>query len=249
MSFCRNCGHEVSDGVKFCENCGAAVEVNNKATNHAMPATDFSANNGTYERQAMGNGLPEAPKKTRGGKFGKFFGIILIIALVLVIFCVITAINRGKKQESSKPVAKDETMIEEIAEEEPISVPTTVEETEETPKAEETEETPKAEEEEETPAAEEKGEATTADGVDPDLKAFLDSYEEFVDEYVAFMKKYMADPNNATSMLSEYTEIMEKYDDFAETVEKYDSSDMSTADANYYLEVTTRCSQKMLDVY
>lgn len=85
--------------------------------------------------------------------------------------------------------------------------------------------------------------------VDPDLKAFLDSYEEFVDEYVVFMKKYMADPTNAISMLSEYSEIMGKYADFAEKVDQYDSKEMSTEDAKYYLEVTTRCSQKMLDIY
>ena len=86
-------------------------------------------------------------------------------------------------------------------------------------------------------------------GVDPELKAFLDSYEEFVDEYVVFMKKYMADPMNAVSMLTEYSEIMGKYADFAEKVDQYDSKEMSTEDAKYYLEVTTRCTQKMLDIY
>ena len=81
------------------------------------------------------------------------------------------------------------------------------------------------------------------------LKAFLDSYEEFVDEYLVFMKKYMADPTNAVSMLTEYSEIMGKYADFAEKVDQYDSKEMSTEDAKYYLEVTTRCTQKMLDIY
>ena len=28
--------------------------------------------------------------------------------------------------------------------------------------------------------------------VDPELKAFLDSYEAFIDEYIVFMKKYIA---------------------------------------------------------
>ena len=90
---------------------------------------------------------------------------------------------------------------------------------------------------------------THTSGVDPDLKAFLDSYEDFVDEYIVFMKKYTADPANAVSMMSEYTEFMEKYADFAKKVDRYDSKKMSTADAKYYLEVTTRCSQKMLKAY
>lgn len=91
------------------------------------------------------------------------------------------------------------------------------------------------------------GEGT--DDVDPELKAFLDSYEAFTDEYVKFMKKYNADPQNVTSMLTEYAEIMEKYESFSRDLEKYDEDEMSTADAKYYLEVTSRCAQKMLDVY
>ncbi len=88
-----------------------------------------------------------------------------------------------------------------------------------------------------------------SDGVDPDLKAFLDSYEEFADEYVAFMKKYQADPTNAIAMLGEYSEMMQKYADFADKIDKYDSNNMSTEDYKYYIEVTTRCTQKMLEAY
>ena len=84
-------------------------------------------------------------------------------------------------------------------------------------------------------------------GVDPDLKAFLDSYEDFVDEYVEFMKKYMANPTDL-SLLGEYSDMMTKYTDFATKVEKYDTNTMSTEDAAYYLEVTGRCTQKMLEI-
>ena len=111
------------------------------------------------------------------------------------------------------------------------------------------------------PAAEPEDTATDADqaaepddaedsaksnGVDPDLKAFLDGYEEFIDEYVDFMKKYKSDPGNAISMIGEYSEIMLKYTDFMEKVDKYDPDQMSTEDAKYYLEVTSRCAQKAL---
>ncbi len=105
------------------------------------------------------------------------------------------------------------------------------------------------------PSAKEKQDAQSdvskkkSSGVDPDLKAFLDSYEDFVDEYVVFMKKYSSDPNNVASMLGEYSEIMARYADFAEKIDEYDSKTMSTEDAKYYIEVTSRCSQKMLDIY
>ncbi len=85
-------------------------------------------------------------------------------------------------------------------------------------------------------------------GVDPDLKAFLDSYEKFVDEYVEFMKNYMANPLDVGSMLGDYTDMMTKLADFETKLDKYDTDDMSTEDAAYYLEVTTRCTQKMLSV-
>lgn len=92
-------------------------------------------------------------------------------------------------------------------------------------------------------------EPESIDGVDPDLRAFLDSYEEFMDEYIVFMKKYMADPGNAVSMITEYASIMEKYGEFADAIDKYDEEEMSTEDAKYYLEVTTRVTQKMMEIY
>lgn len=89
--------------------------------------------------------------------------------------------------------------------------------------------------------------STAAEGVDPDLVEFLDSYETFIDEYCEFMGKYYENPSDL-SVLADYAEYMTKYADFAEKVEKYDSNNMSTADAAYYLEVTNRCTQKMLTI-
>ena len=88
-------------------------------------------------------------------------------------------------------------------------------------------------------------EGSASSGVDPDLKAFLDEYEAFVDKYVDFMQKYEANPSDLT-LLTEYAEVMQEYVDFADKIDAYDSDSMSTADASYYLEVTTRCTQKML---
>lgn len=84
-------------------------------------------------------------------------------------------------------------------------------------------------------------------GVDPDLVAFLNEYEDFVDKYCEFMQKYAENPTDL-SLLSDYASIMQEYSEFADKVNSYDSKTMSTADANYYLEVTTRCTQKMLTV-
>ena len=91
---------------------------------------------------------------------------------------------------------------------------------------------------------EDTGEESTE--VTPELKEFLDSYEAFIDKYVEFMKNYDSNSDNAIAMLGDYLEIMKELAEFEEALDQYDSDDMSTADALYYLEVTTRCSQKML---
>lgn len=85
----------------------------------------------------------------------------------------------------------------------------------------------------------------TSGEVNPDLKAFLDEYEAFMDKYVEFMEKY-EDSESSADMLEDYLAIMKEYADFAQALEDYDSEKMSTADAAYYLDVTTRISKKML---
>ena len=80
--------------------------------------------------------------------------------------------------------------------------------------------------------------------VDPDLKAFLDEYEEFMDQYIDFMQKY-ENSSNTAAMLADYTAMMAKYVSFSNKAERYNSDTMSDADSAYYLEVMTRVNQKL----
>ena len=169
-----------------------------------------------------------------------------IIALVLAIFCLFAGISQGKKlgflkTPTDKEYAEAGHVVEDKDDAPEIQIDTTNNNVGNSNDVSSDEKKPEA--------AKETKPAQTADGVDPELKAFLDSYEEFMDEYILFMKKYMDDPGNAVTMLGEYASIMEKYGEFAEAVEKYDEREMSTADAKYYLEVTNRINQKMLDLY
>ncbi|WP_081667882.1 zinc ribbon domain-containing protein [Butyrivibrio sp. WCD2001] len=88
--------------------------------------------------------------------------------------------------------------------------------------------------------------SSKAAGVDPDLKAYLDSYEDYVDEYCDFMEKYSKNPTDMT-LLTEYYEMLQKVQDFEAKVSNYDTETMSKEDFKYYTEVTTRCTKKMLD--
>lgn len=93
-------------------------------------------------------------------------------------------------------------------------------------------------------AAEEK-EAADSGEVSADVKEALDSYEAVMDEYVDFMQRYK-DSGYSASMLSDYTDMLQKYNDFSEKINAMDTGNMSNADYAYYIEVTSRVSQKLL---
>ncbi len=97
------------------------------------------------------------------------------------------------------------------------------------------------EQETQTPASS----ADVPEGVNPDLKAFLDSYEAFMNEYIEFMSSYDASSSSVT-MLLQYAELMKQYADFAEKVDAYDTDDMSNEDAAYYLEVIARVQANLI---
>lgn len=69
----------------------------------------------------------------------------------------------------------------------------------------------------------------------------------FLDEYVDFMQTYNS-TDNVAALIGEYTDIMQQYTEFAEKASQYDTDEMSPADAAYFLEVTGRIQQKLLEV-
>ena len=89
----------------------------------------------------------------------------------------------------------------------------------------------------------------TSEGVSPEFKKAMDSYEAFFDEYVKFMKKYMnADSDDMLSMASDYADYMKKYTETMEAMNEINEDELSTADALYYAEVNARISVKLLEV-
>lgn len=86
------------------------------------------------------------------------------------------------------------------------------------------------------------------DGMRPDFKKAMDSYEDFFDEYVAFMKKYAASDGSDLTLLTDYVAYMSKYADMMADLEAWDSTDMNTAETAYYIEVQSRINQKLLEV-
>lgn len=267
MAFCTNCGQEIKEGVKFCSNCGASVaaEDGNAEKKEKLSIDESDEVMFRLSKQVSEEVIPNK-------KSGRLFGIALLIlsifdfysdpaiitivlsivliagcvyclkkyrkkllpvvALIFTAFCLYAGFSQAGKI-GLFAVPKNEKTVEQVA----------------APSANKTTQNIETPSKGSASTSVSKDDKKTTTGVDPDLKAFLDSYEAFMDEYVEFMKNYMNNPGDALSMLSEYTKIMEKYEDFAEKVDEYDSDDMSTEDAKYYLEVINRCNQKMLEIY
>ena len=84
--------------------------------------------------------------------------------------------------------------------------------------------------------------------VDGMRKSFVDSmnsYEAFFDEYIDFMTSFKKSPSTA-EMIIQYAEFMQKYAEYMDSFEKVGNEDLNEKELNYYLEVQTRVSQKLL---
>lgn len=85
------------------------------------------------------------------------------------------------------------------------------------------------------------------EGIRPEFKAAMDAYESFYDEYCEFLTKYQTNPTDFTLLLK-YTELMAEAAKMDEAFAEWEDADMSQEEMKYYLEVTTRVQQKMIDL-
>lgn len=168
---------------------------------------------------------------------GSVLGIYLIAG-------IITMVTKPKTQPVTP--APTETSVQVVAETE--AVEETAATTTETTVAETTAEEAVAESGEPEEIEESSETTRDPDELDPDLVAFCESYEAYIDEYCDFMERYLANPTDL-NLLNEYVSIMETLDEFTTAADNYDTSDMTDAELQYYLEVTGRCTTRMLEVY
>lgn len=86
--------------------------------------------------------------------------------------------------------------------------------------------------------------------VDPEFKAALDQYEAFIDGYCDFLEVYLtADTDTQLSMMEDYAAWMSQYAEVMDAVRTLDAcqDEMTTAQLDYYVEVTARVSQRMIE--
>ena len=86
--------------------------------------------------------------------------------------------------------------------------------------------------------------------VDPEFKAALDQYEAFINGYCDFLEAYLkADTDTQLSMMEDYTTWMNQYAEVMDAVRTLDAcqDEMTPAQLSYYVEVTARVSQRMIE--
>lgn len=85
-------------------------------------------------------------------------------------------------------------------------------------------------------------------GMRPEFKEAMDSYEAFFDEYCAFMEKYIASDGSDVSLSLDYANYMSKYAEMMADFEAWEDEEMNDAETAYYIQVQTRINEKLLEV-
>lgn len=188
----------------------------------------------------------------------KFFCILLTLALL---FSLSACGNTQKPAEADPPTVVPSAPVESETPEEPTSV--TEPETPDAPETPETPEEPEAPEESEVPEVQEEPEEPEipdlpeeseepevpqepelVDGMRPDFKAAMDSYEAFYDEYCDFLTRYQENPMDLR-LLADYAVMMTRLSEMEAAFDAWDADDMNPVESAYYFEVSARVLQKL----
>lgn len=86
-----------------------------------------------------------------------------------------------------------------------------------------------------------------ADGIRPEFKEAMDSYEAFYTEYCEFMKDYSENPTDLT-LLAKYADMLVKAEEMNEAFEEWDEDDLNNEELKYYLDVNNRVMKMLVDV-
>ena len=97
-----------------------------------------------------------------------------------------------------------------------------------------------------SPIIEETQKASTS-GLRPEFKEAMDAYEAFYNEYCSFMLKFKENPSDI-SLILKYTEMLGELEQMSAAFDSWDEAEMNSEELQYYLEVSSRVMQKLLEV-
>ncbi len=151
-----------------------------------------------------------------------------MVLLVIFAIGIVNSVVRNKedlKTVRSVEIQKSDEVNENEVESEPEGEATKEEKAKENPKSRE----------------------KSVDGMRPEFKKAMDSYEEFMTEYCEFMKKYKESDGTDLGLVADYADYMSKYAEWVEDFESWDDGEMNTEETAYYLDVQNRISKKLIE--
>lgn len=109
--------------------------------------------------------------------------------------------------------------------------------------------TPETVDDEEVSDIDKSNENSLEEGIRPEFKEAMDTYEAFFREYVDFMKRYMdAEADEMIGMLADYTDYLTKYAEAMEEFEALEDNEMSFEESMYYIDVTYRIADMLWEI-
>ncbi len=84
----------------------------------------------------------------------------------------------------------------------------------------------------------------TTDGIRPEFKEAMDSYEAFYTEYCEFMKEYSENPTD----FAKYADMLVKAEEMNEAFEAWDEDELTNEELKYYLDVNDRVMKMLVDI-
>jgi len=216
----------MNEQTKFCPQCGAPLE----------PGVKFCSACGCSLQEAPAPAQPEKKKKPLYKRWW-FWLIVVIVVGQISLSVLVKSVTRALAGTSRPAVTATAAPT---ATPKPTATPAPTPAA--APEAEETAEEAAASEE--TPAPTE-APAEKSDGISPEFRATMESYEAFFDEYVEFMQKYAANPTS-TALLMDYMNYLTAYSEAMEKLENLDTSKLNNAELALYTETMARISSKLL---
>ena len=85
------------------------------------------------------------------------------------------------------------------------------------------------------------------EGIRPEFQQAMDSYESFYNEYCDVLEEYMENPSDL-NLLTKYSDLMLKAEEVDKAFEEWNEEDMTNEELQYYLEVSSRIMQRLVEV-
>lgn len=187
---------------------------------------------------------PSCGAKQKKPIYKRIWFILLVLILLIGVFHSISSTNSKSKEEKiGSTIILKEKATEAEKEDETDSVTATETKEEQTASKQE-----KTETKEEKSTEKSSDDSDLVDGMHPEFKEAMDSYETFMNDYCDFMKKYAESDGKDAEMLADYADYMSKYADFVKKFDAWDEDEMNDTELAYYLDVQTRVSKKLAEL-